>query len=41
MGERERGEQVINGQVRNQNAPALAKKINTLIKHFLVSAVGR
>lgn len=39
--ERERGEQVINRQVRNQNAPALAKKINTLIKHFLVSAVGR
>lgn len=41
MGDEERGEQVINGQVRNQNAPALAKKINTLIKHFLVSAVGR
>lgn len=39
--ERKRGEQVINRQVRNQNAPALAKKINTLIKHFLVSAVGR
>lgn len=38
---KERGEQVINRQVRNQNAPALAKKINTLIKHFLVSAVGR